>query len=108
MSSRKGKSMRVMHYYSRIVASPLVLAGALGVALLANACTGMSDDSVGRELHADAEAIRADKERIDLDIQTGNATALMRDRHKLYLDIEKQEHDRGTEDDELAEGELNI
>jgi hypothetical protein len=89
----------------RNVALPFALAGALGVALFASACTGLGNDVVGRELHADAEAIKADKERIDLDIQAGSVTALMKDRHKLYVDTEKQEHDRGTEDDEFAEGE---
>jgi hypothetical protein len=98
-----------MIYASRIVPLPLALAGALGIALLSSGCAGrLSDDAVGHELHADAEAIKADKERIDLDVQTGNLSALVRDRHKLYLDIERQEHDRGTEDDELAEGEINF
>ena len=96
--------MRVMHL-PRVVG----VMGALGAALLLSACAaGMSDDAVGRELRADAEAIKADKARIDLDIQTGSVTALMKDQHKLYVDIEKQEHDRGTEDDELAEGELSF
>jgi hypothetical protein len=93
----------------RVVPLPLALAGAVGIALFSSACAGgMSDDAVGRELHADAEAINADKQHIDLDIQTGNLAALAKDRHKLYLDIERQEHDRGTEDDELAEGEMSF
>ena len=89
----------------RVMQFPRVFALAGGVALLASACSGMSNDSFGQELQADAAAIRADKEQIDLDMQAGSATRLMRDRHKLYLDTEKQEHDRGTEDDEFAEGE---
>jgi hypothetical protein len=68
----------------------------------------MSNDAVGQELRADADAIKADKDRIDRDVQTGNLAALVKDRHKLYLDVERQEHDRGTEDDELAEGELSF
>jgi hypothetical protein len=104
-----GKGNLQMTYVPRVVPLPLALAGAVGIAFLSSACAGrMSDDAVGRELHADAEAIKADKERIDLDIQTGNLTALVKDRHKLYLDIERQEHDRGTEDDELAEGEISF
>ena len=86
----------------RLVAAPLVFAVALGAILLMSAC---ADDEVGRMLRADAAAITADKARIDLDVQSGNSTAYSRDRRQLYLDVEKQEHDRGTEDDEFAEGE---
>jgi len=93
----------------RVVALPLALASALGVALLAGACArgpdGVFGDSLERELQADATAIQDDKAQMDHDQQTGNAAFLLRDRHKLYLDTEKQEHDRGTEDDEFAEGE---
>jgi hypothetical protein len=98
-----------MMYPPRVVPLPLALAGAVGIALLSSACAGrMSNDAVGQELRADADAIKADKDRIDRDVQTGNLAALVKDRHKLYLDVERQEHDRGTEDDELAEGELSF
>ena len=91
---------------SRVVARSLAVAGAVSVGLLLGACAG--DDSFGRELRADAAAIQADKDRIDHDIAIGSPTALMKDRHRLYVDTEKQEHDRGTEDDELAEGEFTF
>jgi hypothetical protein len=73
------------------------------------ACAGLggciSDDAMERELRADAAAIQKDKAQIDTDLSASNGPALARDRHQLFLDIEKQEHDRGTEDDEFAEGE---
>jgi hypothetical protein len=65
----------------------------------------ISDDALEHELRADAAAIQKDKAQIDIDLSASNGPALARDRHKLFLDIEKQEHDRGTEDDEFAEGE---
>lgn len=94
--------MRTM-FFPRIAALPLAWAGALALAALSSSCAGMRDDAVARELHADAAAIAADKAQLDLD--AGNPAALTKDKHQLYLDTEKQEHDRGTEDDEMAEGE---
>jgi hypothetical protein len=70
-------------------------------------CAGLggciSDDAMERELRADAAAIQKDKAQLDIDSRNG--PALARDQHQLWLDVEKQEHDRGTEDDEFAEGE---
>src|SRR5579862_6907282 len=90
----------------RLVTLLLFRAGALCIALLISACAG--DDQLAQELRADARAIQEDKARMDIDIQNGSMTALMRDRHKLYVDTEKKEHDRGTEDDEFAEGEFSF
>lgn len=77
----------------------------VGVLLVACGALGgcISDDALGRELRADAAAIQRDKAQLDID--ASNGPALVRDRHQLFLDVEKQEHDRGTEDDEFAEGE---
>ncbi len=86
----------------RMAARALAFACALGAVLSIGAC---ADGDVGRVLRADAAAIAADKARLDLDAQNANSAAYMRDKHQLYLDVEKQEHDRGTEDDEFAEGE---
>jgi len=81
--------------------------GALCVVAFLVACGGLggcvSDDALEHELRADAAAIQKDKAQLDID--SSNGSALARDRHQLFLDIEKQEHDRGTEDDEFAEGE---
>ena len=85
----------------RLTLSHLVPAFALLGALLMSACS--SDDAVGRMLRADAAAVQADKARMDLD--SGDPAALARDLHQLYADTEKQERDRGTEDDEFEEGE---
>jgi len=65
----------------------------------------ISDDALEREFRTDAAAIQRDKAQIDIDLKAGNGPALVRDRHQLFLDVERQEHDRGTEDDEFAEGE---
>ena len=83
------------------------LTDALGAAVFLMACGVLggciSDDALEHELRADAAAIQRDKAQLDID--ASNGPALTRDRHQLYLDVEKQEHDRGTEDDEFAEGE---
>ena len=89
--------MRLIRLTAPLFVPVLALLGAL----LTSACS--SDDSVERMFQADAAAIRADKAQMDLD--SGNPAAFARDLHQLYADTEKQEHDRGTEDDEFQEGE---
>lgn len=89
-----------MKPFRRIVRCRFAVIASFASLLLAGGCA--ANDALEQMFRADAEAIRADKARIDLD--AGNPAALARDLHQLYADTEKQESDRDTEDDEFQEG----
>lgn len=55
--------------------------------------------AVSSELQADAAAIKQDKLQIEADMKAGRTAAVAKDEHQFYLDVEKQEADRGTGDD---------
>ena len=55
--------------------------------------------AVSSELAADAAAIKADRLQIAADQAAGRTAAVTKGEHQFYLDVEKQEADRGTGDD---------
>jgi hypothetical protein len=54
--------------------------------------------AVSSELQADAAAIAQDRLQISADQKAGRIAAVQKGEHQLYLDVEKQEADRGTGD----------